>query len=83
MVPTAVALVADHCFSVVGLHRISADVRPENAASLAVVRKLGMREEGLHRRYLHIDGAWRDHLTFALLAEDAPGGVLRRVRAPS
>jgi [ribosomal protein S5]-alanine N-acetyltransferase len=74
--PTALALVADHCFRTAGLHRVEADVRPENAASLRVVRKLGFREEGLHRRFLHIDGAWRDHLCFALLREDAPGGVL-------
>ena len=78
---TGLALVLDHCFGVVGLHRVQADVRPENAASLAVVRRLGLREEGLHRRYLYIDGAWRDHLAFALLAEDVPGGVLSRLTA--
>jgi len=76
--PTALALVVDHCFSAAGLHRVEADVRPENTASLRVVRKLGFVEEGLHRRFLHIDGAWRDHRCFALLREDAPGGVLRR-----
>ncbi len=79
--PTAVALLVDHCFSMVGLHRVEANVRPENAASLRVVTKLGFVEEGLHRRFLYIDGAWRDHLTFALLREDAPEGVLRRYRA--
>jgi [ribosomal protein S5]-alanine N-acetyltransferase len=76
VVPTALALVLDHCFGPVGLHRVEASVRPENAASLRVVRKLGLRQEGLHRRYLFIDGAWRDHLSFALLREDLPGGVL-------
>jgi ribosomal-protein-alanine N-acetyltransferase len=76
--PTALALVLDHCFREVGLHRVEANVRPENAASLRVVRKLGMQEEGLHRRLLFIDGAWRDHLCFSLLHEDAPSGVLRR-----
>ena len=74
---TAVALVLDHCFGPVGLHRIEADVRPENAASLRVVGKLGFTQEGLHRRYLFIDEAWRDHVGFALLAEDVRGGVLR------
>lgn len=78
VVSTALALVVDHCFREVGLHRIEANVRPENAASLRVVRKLGFREEGLHHRYLFIDGAWRDHLSFALLREDVPGGVLKR-----
>lgn len=75
---TALALVLDHCFGPVGLHRVEANVRPENAASLRVVRRLGFAEEGLHRRYLFIDEAWRDHLSFALLAEDVPDGVLRR-----
>ncbi|HVM27502.1 MAG TPA: GNAT family protein [Mycobacteriales bacterium] len=78
VVPTALALVADHCFREVGLHRLEACVRPENAASLRVVRKLGFREEGLHRRYLFIDGDWRDHLCFTLLREEVSRGVLRR-----
>ena len=62
----------------VGLHRVEINIRPENAASLRVVQKLGFREEGLRERYLHIDGAWRDHLTFALCADDVPEGVLGR-----
>ena len=74
---TAVALVLDHCFGPVGLHRVEANVRPENLASRRVVAKLGMVEEGLHRRYLFIDEDWRDHVAYALLAEDVPpGGVL-------
>lgn len=82
VVPIALALVLDHCFAVVGLHRVEADIRPDNAASLRVVQKLGLREEGLRRHLLFIDGAWRDHLGFALLREDAPGGVLARLTAP-
>ena len=78
VVPVALALVVDHCFREVGLHRVEAEVRPENAASLRVVAKLGFREEGLHRRLLFIDGDWRDHLCFAVLREEAAGGVLRR-----
>jgi ribosomal-protein-alanine N-acetyltransferase len=46
-----------------------------------VVEKLGFREEGMRRRYLHIDGAWRDHLCYALTAEDVPGGLLPRWRS--
>lgn len=74
--PLALAMVADHCFARLGLHRLEANVRPENAASLRVVAKVGFAPEGLRRRYLSIDGDWRDHLGFALLAEDFPGGVL-------
>ena len=76
VLPTALALVLDHCFGPVGLHRVEANVRPENAASLRVVHKLGFREEGRHLRYLFIDEAWRDHASFALLREDLPQGVL-------
>jgi [ribosomal protein S5]-alanine N-acetyltransferase len=77
VLPTALALVLDHCFGPVGLHRVEADVRPENAPSLRVVEKLGFRQEGLHAQYLFIDEAWRDHLSFALLRDDHPRGVLR------
>ena len=61
----AVALLIDHCFTEVGLHRVEIDIRPENGASLRVVDKLGLRREGFYERYLDIDGAWRDHVAFA------------------
>ncbi|PBO19001.1 GNAT family N-acetyltransferase, partial [Streptomyces albidoflavus] len=80
VMPTAVAAAVDHCFRGLGLHRIEVCIRPENGPSRRVVEKLGFREEGLRPRYLHIDGAWRDHLVFALTAEEVPDGVLRRWR---
>lgn len=76
--PTALALVVDHCFGAVGLHRIEANVRPENSASRRVLEKLGFREEGLQRRYLSIDGHYRDHIGYALTTEDVPEGLLHR-----
>jgi ribosomal-protein-alanine N-acetyltransferase len=79
--PTAVALLADHCFGAARLHRVEANVRPENLASRRVVEKLGFREEGVRERYLHIDGAYRDHTCYALTIEEVPGGVLRRWHA--
>jgi ribosomal-protein-alanine N-acetyltransferase len=76
----AVALAVDQCLGPVGLHRLEATVRPENGASLRVLAKLGFREEGLFRRYLDVDGEWRDHLCFAFTAEDLPiGGVAARL----
>ncbi|MGW7349701.1 GNAT family N-acetyltransferase [Streptomyces sp. NPDC054784] len=78
VMPTAVALATDHCFHAVGLHRVEVCIRPENAPSRRVVEKLGFREEGLRPRYLHIDGAWRDHLVFALTAEEVSEGLLAR-----
>ncbi|TPW75605.1 GNAT family N-acetyltransferase [Schumannella soli] len=78
--PTAVALATDHCFFGLGLHRMEICIRPENAPSLRVVEKLGFRYEGLRRRFIHINGDWRDHFCFALTVEELPQGVLRRWR---
>lgn len=79
VVPTAVALICDHLFTVVGLHRIEIAIRPENLASIRVVEKLGFRFEGLRPRFLHIDGDWRDHVIYVLNSEDVDGGVLSRL----
>jgi ribosomal-protein-alanine N-acetyltransferase len=76
--PTAVALITDYLFQVVGLHRVEIDIRPENLASLRVIEKLGFRYEGLKKRYIHINGAWRDHYIFALTHEEVLEGVLSR-----
>lgn len=78
IIPTAVALASDHAFRVLQLHRIEIAMRPENVASKRVVEKLGFRYEGMRPGYLHIDGAWRDHLVYALHAEEIPQGLLSR-----
>ncbi|MCL8253368.1 GNAT family N-acetyltransferase [Aeromicrobium fastidiosum] len=77
--PTAVALVCDHLLQTVGLHRIEISIRPENAASLRVVEKLGFTEVGVAKSYLHIAGHWRDHRVFQILAEDVPEGLVARL----
>lgn len=64
----AVRLLIDYGFAQ-GLHRLEIAVRPENEASLGVVRKLGFRDEGVRRSYLYIDGDWRDHRVFARTAD--------------
>lgn len=66
----AVALGVDHCFGPAGLHRVEATVRPENGPSRAVLARTGFREEGLLRRYLEVDGQWRDHLLVAVTADE-------------
>ncbi|MHA7268367.1 GNAT family N-acetyltransferase [Arthrobacter sp. HLT1-20] len=78
IVPTAVAMATDHCFRQLGLHRMEINIRPENVASLRVVEKLGFRDEGLRPRYLHINGQWADHRSFALTEEEVPEGILSR-----
>ncbi len=82
IVPTAVAMLTDHAFFSMGLHRVEINIRPENTASLRVVAKLGYRDEGLRRSFLHIDGSWRDHRTFALTVDEVPEGLLPRWRGP-
>ncbi len=62
-----------------GLHRIEICVRPENTNSLRVVEKLGLQQVGFAPRFLHIDGAWRDHRVFAVTVEEAPEGITGRL----
>jgi ribosomal-protein-alanine N-acetyltransferase len=68
--PLAVALVIDHLFATVRLHRVEIAIRPENTNSLRVVEKLGIREIGYAPKYLHIDGDWRDHRLYAITVEE-------------
>lgn len=78
IVPTALAMAVDHSFHVAGLHRLEAGIQPENHASRRVMEKLGFHEEGLRRGLVHINGAWRDHLCYALTAEEVPDGLMTR-----
>jgi ribosomal-protein-alanine N-acetyltransferase len=78
---TALALAIDHCFHSVGLHRVEVDIRPENAASLRVVEKLGLRREAYYERFLDIAGGWRDHIGFAITVEEL-GGTSMIARVP-
>jgi ribosomal-protein-alanine N-acetyltransferase len=76
--PTGVAIAIDYLLNIIGLHRVEIDIRPENAASLRIVEKLGLRFEGTKERYIHINGDWRDHFVFAVTAEEVPEGILNR-----
>lgn len=72
----ALALGLDHALGPGGLHRVDATVRPENTASRVVLARCGFREEGLLQRYLHVDGAWRDHLLVARTREEHGRGAV-------
>ncbi|WP_235931544.1 MULTISPECIES: GNAT family N-acetyltransferase [Actinomyces] len=80
----ALAMVIDHLLRPqVGLHRVEVAVRPDNARSLAVCRRLGLEREGLRRGLMHIDGEWADHVVHVRTAEqmEADGALVARLAA--
>lgn len=66
----AIRLMLDHGFGAMRLNRIEAACIPDNERSIRVLEKAGFRREGLLRSYLRINGAWRDHLLYAITADD-------------
>jgi ribosomal-protein-alanine N-acetyltransferase len=70
----AVRALIPFVFSTLGLHRIEAACLPSNEASQNLLTKAGFRQEGIARRYLQINGEWRDHVLFALLEDEAQIG---------
>jgi ribosomal-protein-alanine N-acetyltransferase len=66
----ALRLMLRHAFTKLKLHRIEANIQPENQASIALVKRAGFIREGYSRRYLKICGRWRDHERWAILVED-------------
>jgi [ribosomal protein S5]-alanine N-acetyltransferase len=69
----ALCAVIDHAFTGMKLHRLEANVMPENDRSLKLLAGIGFREEGRSTRYLKIRGQWRDHLHMVMLEEEWKG----------
>ena len=65
----ALTLVVTYAFGELGLHRLEANIQPQNTASIALVNRCGFSKEGFSPRYLKIDGVWRDHERWAILAD--------------
>lgn len=62
--------VISYCFGELKLHRVEANIQPDNKRSISLVTGLGFRNEGFSPRYLKVCGRWRDHERWALLSED-------------
>lgn len=65
-----IELVLRHVFETLGLHRLEANIQPQNSPSIRLVERAGFGREGYSPRYLKIDGQWRDHERWAILADD-------------
>lgn len=63
------SLVISHAFDSLDLHRLEANIQPENTRSISLVKSLGFQHEGFSPDYLKINGQWKDHERFALIAE--------------
>jgi L-amino acid N-acyltransferase YncA len=54
-----------------GFHKLTSKVFPANDASLALMRRCGFRDVGVHRRHARLDGEWRDVVVVERLLGDA------------
>lgn len=68
--PEALVALSRFAFEDLQLHRIQIAIIPRNASSHRVVEKLNIRSEGVAARYLEINGAWEDHVRYALTSEE-------------
>jgi ribosomal-protein-alanine N-acetyltransferase len=66
----AIELMLRYAFEDLKLHRLEANIQPENAASIALVKRVGFVREGYSRRYLKVCGRWRDHERWAIISEE-------------
>lgn len=66
----AMQLAVHIAFKKLKLHRIEANIIPDNIPSIKLVKRLGFRKEGYSLKYLKIGGKWRDHIRFAMFAEE-------------
>lgn len=73
-------LVMEQAFGALQLHRLEANIQPNNERSIELVRRAGFRYEGLSLRYLKIAGRWRDHERWAITVEDRAKAARKKAR---
>lgn len=78
MASDAVRAVLAFAFAEMGLHRVEADVDPDNGASLRLLARVGFGEEGRLAERWFTYGAWRDSVVLGLLAPDAAPEAAQR-----
>ena len=65
----------DYCFLDLKLHRLEANIQPNNERSIRLVTRCGFKKEGFSPKYLKIGGLWRDHERWAILSELGNGEI--------
>jgi ribosomal-protein-alanine N-acetyltransferase len=65
----AVNLLVQYGLNQLHLHRIEANVMPDNGASIRVLEKNRFEKEGLCRKSIQINGVWEDHYLYARINE--------------
>ena len=60
----AINLVLNYAKEYLDLHRLEASVLTTNERSKGVLLACGFEKVGINKKYLYINGKWRDHITF-------------------
>lgn len=68
----AVRVLLPYAFGALRLHRVEAASMLANTPSIRVLERCGFAREGVARRYIQVNGAWRDHILFARVSDDPP-----------
>ncbi|PEK73970.1 GNAT family N-acetyltransferase, partial [Bacillus toyonensis] len=66
----AISQVLEIAFSELKLHRIEAEIMPNNLASIRVIEKVGFSYIGNAPNYLFINKKWENHNIYALTKEE-------------
>lgn len=69
----ALELVTERAFDELRLHRLEAEIQPQNEPSIKLVKKLGFEHEGSSRGLICIEGVWQDHERWACVAANPVG----------